>query len=83
MSNERAYIGDGVYVSFDGYHLWITTQREDGEHRIALEPETFHRLVQAREHFIRPRGPTPETSGTQWCAICQTQHAPEARECEA
>lgn len=46
MNEEKTYLGDGVYVSFDGYQLWLTT--EDGipqTNRIALEPEVYEALV--------------------------------------
>lgn len=36
------YLGDGVYASFDGYQIWLTTQ--EGQ-RIALEPEVFGSLL--------------------------------------
>jgi hypothetical protein len=39
------YIGDGVYASFDGWHIWLEVEREDGTHKIALEPEVFSELV--------------------------------------
>lgn len=48
----KDYIGDGVYVSFDGYHIWLTVERGDeGQARIALEPEVFHNLVQYRKRL--------------------------------
>jgi len=34
---EAEYIGDGVYVAFDGFHIWLYTERENGWHSIALE----------------------------------------------
>lgn len=43
---EPQYIGDGVYVSFDGYQLWLETEREYGrKERIALEYATFLALL--------------------------------------
>lgn len=36
-----AYIGDGVYASFDGYMLWLDTRGQEPCHRIALEPEVI------------------------------------------
>lgn len=33
------YIGDGVYASFDGFHVWARTL--DSEVRIAFEPSAF------------------------------------------
>ena len=46
MSEHRdhEYIGDGVYVSFDGYHIWLAAN----DHKnvvIALEPDVFDALV--------------------------------------
>jgi uncharacterized membrane protein YpjA len=38
---RKEYIGDGVYAHFDGYHIILTTMREEGEHTIALEPSVF------------------------------------------
>lgn len=35
------YIGDGVYASFDGYQVWLRTERYGGIHAIALEPEVL------------------------------------------
>jgi len=44
---EDCYLGDGVYASFDGYHLWLDlrAQAEDGHVcRIALEPAVLRAL---------------------------------------
>lgn len=38
------YLGDGVYASFDGYHIVIDL-RAQGSDRIALEPAVFKALV--------------------------------------
>jgi hypothetical protein len=41
----RTYLGDGVYVAFDGYSLVLTT--ENGvrtTNRIVLEPEVWTQL---------------------------------------
>ena len=42
-SNED-YIGDGVFVSFDGYQIWLRTPRENGDHEIALDPMVLSAL---------------------------------------
>ena len=40
---QPSYLGDAVYASFDGYHIWLKT--EDGNHqRIALEPSVYFAL---------------------------------------
>lgn len=44
-NSSRKYIGDGVYVEFDGYSLILTT--ENGitvTNRIVLEPEVYRDL---------------------------------------
>lgn len=45
MSETRQfeeYIGDGVYASFDGYQIWLRTQRLGNDwHEIALEPSVY------------------------------------------
>jgi hypothetical protein len=44
-AHAETYIGDGVYVSFDGWGIWLRTPRETGEHRIALDPDNFRALL--------------------------------------
>lgn len=39
-----AYIGDGVYVSFDGYQIWIAAN-DPANKVVALEPSVFDNLV--------------------------------------
>jgi hypothetical protein len=64
----RSYIGDGVYATFDGSNIWLITEREDGPHRIALEPAVLASLVdyvsRLREHF-------PGRKLEAWEAIAQ------------
>lgn len=41
----KRYLGDGVYVEFDGFALWLTT--ENGivtTNRVCLEPEIWREL---------------------------------------
>ena len=45
-SENKFYIGDGVYVSNDGWHLVLETHRENGMNRIYLEPDLLARLLQ-------------------------------------
>jgi hypothetical protein len=45
-TKRRTYIGDGVYAEFDGFGIWLTTERHDeGVHRIYLEPEIYRNFV--------------------------------------
>jgi hypothetical protein len=44
--SRHRYLGDGVYASFDGHHVWLRVGSHDAEPGIALEPEVFAALVQ-------------------------------------
>lgn len=46
---EDRYLGDGVYASFDGYHIWLDTRAQIPNNRIALEPEVLARLDDFRK----------------------------------
>lgn len=37
----KSYLGDGIYVGFDGYQMWIWTQEGN---QIALESSVFRSL---------------------------------------
>ena len=43
--DQAEYIGDAVYASFDGYHIWLTTG-DGNDQRIALEPDVLRALVE-------------------------------------
>lgn len=47
MATERhkEYIGDGVYVSFDGFSICIETGRDNGLHYIHMERSELQSLV--------------------------------------
>ena len=45
-TKELEYIGDGTYVQYDGYTIWLTT--EDGyneTNRVGLEPNVLKSLM--------------------------------------
>lgn len=44
--SEKAYLGDGVYMDFDGYHIVLTTNngRED-TNTVYLEPEVLDNML--------------------------------------
>lgn len=43
---EDRYLGDGVYASFDGYHIVLDLRGQDDTTSIALEPSVLLKLVQ-------------------------------------
>lgn len=42
----EAYLGDGCYATFDGFQIWLNAPRREGTHVIALEPETYGKLLE-------------------------------------
>jgi len=44
MAGET-YLDDGLYASFDGWHIILRAPRDGGDHWIGLEPEVFKRLI--------------------------------------
>ena len=46
--DNETYLGDGLYVSFDGWQFVLRVPREDGDHWVALEPEVFDMLISYR-----------------------------------
>lgn len=44
--NNKCYLGDSVYVDFDGWHIRLTTENGAGpSNEIFLEREVFYRLA--------------------------------------
>lgn len=41
---QPSYIGDGVYVSFDGYHINLAVNHRTN-HAVALEPKVMENLI--------------------------------------
>ncbi len=42
--NKPAYLGDGVYASYDGFQIWLTAQRDGQTNEIAVEPDVLRAL---------------------------------------
>lgn len=42
---ENQYLGDGLYVSFDGYQIRLWTERATGTHEVFLEPGTLQNFL--------------------------------------
>ena len=51
--SQQHYLGDGVYVTFDGYNIWLSTPRDDITHTIALEPSVFDSLIEYRNQIYK------------------------------
>ncbi len=45
----ETYLGDGLYVHFDGYQFVLRAPREYFDHFVALEPSVFDALLEYRE----------------------------------
>ena len=45
MSHNDSYLGDGVYASFDSYHIWLDLRAQDSTTNIALSPEVLAELI--------------------------------------
>jgi len=41
---KDTYLGDGVYASFDGYHIILDTRAQTPKNEIALDPHVFAAL---------------------------------------
>lgn len=51
---REAYIGDGVYATFDGWQVWIyTSNGVDKSKAIALEPAVLEALNKFADQFYR------------------------------
>ncbi len=53
--NEESYIGDGVYIRFDGFQLWLRTNRFGNDEAIALEPIAFQKLIEWLDEYDKLR----------------------------
>ncbi len=42
---DEEYLGDGLYVSHDGWQIILRAPRIEGDHWVALEPNVFVALV--------------------------------------
>jgi uncharacterized protein with LGFP repeats len=41
---DETYLGDGLYCSFESGMISLRAPREDGDHHVFLEPETYEAL---------------------------------------
>lgn len=55
ICQQKVYLGDSVYVKYDGYHIILTTENGlpgDPSNEIALEPAVYHNLVEYKENLF-------------------------------
>lgn len=43
--SQEAYLGDGLYASFDGYQIVLRAPRLTGDDHVFLDPTTFAALL--------------------------------------
>lgn len=46
-----AYLGDGVYATFDGYNIWLDLRAQVDTTRICLEPQVLEALDKFRRRW--------------------------------
>ena len=54
---DKAYLGDGAYVEYDGYSIWLTT--EDGyteTNKVCLEPSVLKYFLEYIERVRNMNG---------------------------
>lgn len=44
MPEREEYLGDGLYVSFDGFQVVLRAPRMEGDHIVYLNPEIYAAL---------------------------------------
>ena len=50
---RKVYLGDGIYIEYDGYQFTLRTQRDEGEHRIHLDAYVMRTL---EDHLMWVKG---------------------------
>ncbi|HEY3493708.1 MAG TPA: hypothetical protein VGK73_03435 [Polyangiaceae bacterium] len=54
---EPRYLGDGVYASFDGYHVWLRTGSHieaEATSQVALDPVVLQGLIAYQKQVVEP-----------------------------
>ena len=49
--HDEEYLGDGLYVRFDGYHIVLRAPRDGGDHVVGLEPAVVTAFDEWRERL--------------------------------
>jgi len=53
------YLGDGLYIKYDGWNFWLRAPRTGGDHYVAIEPEVLASFLE----FIRKARPELRSIG--------------------
>ena len=48
MNEQQAYLGDGVYASFDGWQIWLAVNHHENV-QLALDQQTLAALLRYAE----------------------------------
>lgn len=51
---DEEFIGDGVYVSFNGWQIRLRAPREHGDHVVFIEPRMWANLVEYAQKVWNP-----------------------------
>lgn len=50
------YLGDGLYVSYDGVMVTLRISRSDGDYWVALDPTTLARFLRYLKDHVEVKG---------------------------
>lgn len=50
---EDHHLGDGVYASYDGWHIWLDLRGQDDCTRIALDSTVLDALIAFRDDVAK------------------------------
>jgi len=50
---DEHYLGDGLYVSFDGWHIILRAPKKNGDYWVGLEPSVYQNLLQWLDRYPR------------------------------
>lgn len=45
LDNDPVYLGDGVYATHDGFHVWLRVNAHTAQPVVALEPSVLLALL--------------------------------------
>lgn len=52
QGNKETYLSDGLFVSFDGYHIILRAPRSGGDHWVAMEPAVLQAFDSYRQSLF-------------------------------